>query len=109
MQTFLPYKDFHKSASVLDRQRLGKQRVEALQILQVNLKVDANPTEKVAWKYHPAVIMWRNHNTALLEYLENLHKNEYWTKTELSARMRDAERRSIQLVENHMRRITREK
>lgn len=45
----------------------------------------------------------------LLEYLENLHKNEYWTKPELSARMRDAERRSIKLVENHMRRILREK
>ena len=29
MQTFLPYEDFRASARVLDRQRLGKQRVEA--------------------------------------------------------------------------------
>ena len=34
MQTFLPYPDFARSAAVLDRQRLGKQRVEVLQILK---------------------------------------------------------------------------
>lgn len=28
MQTFLPYQNFVASARVLDRQRLGKQRVE---------------------------------------------------------------------------------
>ena len=33
MQTFLPFPDFQQSAAVLDRVRLGKQRVEALQIL----------------------------------------------------------------------------
>ena len=32
MQTFLPYKSFTKSAQVLDYKRLGKQRVEAMQI-----------------------------------------------------------------------------
>ena len=32
MQTFLPYADFQRSAQVLDYKRLGKQRVEALQI-----------------------------------------------------------------------------
>ena len=34
MQTFLPYSSFYQSARVLDRQRLGKQRVETLQILK---------------------------------------------------------------------------
>lgn len=34
MQTFLPYEDFEQTASVLDRQRLGKQRVETLQLLK---------------------------------------------------------------------------
>lgn len=34
MQTFLPYPDFAESASVLDRQRLGKQRVETLQVMK---------------------------------------------------------------------------
>lgn len=37
MQTFLCYPDFNKSAQVLDYRRLGKQRVEAWQILQINL------------------------------------------------------------------------
>jgi hypothetical protein len=34
LQTFLPYPDFAESAAVLDRMRLGKQRVETLQIAQ---------------------------------------------------------------------------
>lgn len=34
MQTFLPYPDFCGTALVLDRKRLGKQRVEALQVLR---------------------------------------------------------------------------
>ena len=33
MQTFLPYADFAQSAKVLDMKRLGKQRVEVLQLL----------------------------------------------------------------------------
>ena len=32
MQTFLPYADFERTAAVLDVRRLGKQRVEVLQI-----------------------------------------------------------------------------
>ena len=35
MQTFLPEEDFYKTAQSLDRQRLGKQRVETLQIAGV--------------------------------------------------------------------------
>ncbi|HMC68015.1 MAG TPA: pyrimidine dimer DNA glycosylase/endonuclease V, partial [Mycobacteriales bacterium] len=34
MQTFLPYSRFDASAAVLDDLRLGKQRVETLQILR---------------------------------------------------------------------------
>ncbi len=33
MQTFLPYPDFKESFRALDSKRLGKQRVEAFQIL----------------------------------------------------------------------------
>ena len=54
MQTFLPYKDFSRSAKVLDRQRLGKQRVEGLQILQCLLGIGS-----LRWKNHPAVKMWK--------------------------------------------------
>jgi hypothetical protein len=48
IQTFLPYPDFEESAAVLDMKRLGKQRVENLQIIQVltGTKV-ANTTKQV--------------------------------------------------------------
>lgn len=62
MQTFLPYADFVKTAKVLDRQRLGKQRVEAMQILRTR----AGDTS--GWQHHPAVRMWSNHERWLARY-----------------------------------------
>lgn len=62
MQTFLPYSDFARSAQCLDRQRLGKQRVEVLQILGVLCG------QKKGWANHPAVKMWRGYEGALLAY-----------------------------------------
>lgn len=64
MQTFLPYEDFRASARVLDRQRLGKQRVEAKQILQALER----PGEPSGWGRHPAARMWRGYETALAQY-----------------------------------------
>lgn len=52
MQTFLPYPDFARSAAALDPKRLGKQRVEALQVLR------AVTRHTYGWKRHPAVRMW---------------------------------------------------
>ena len=34
MQTFTPYSDFQASARALDNKRLGKQRVEVIQIVR---------------------------------------------------------------------------
>lgn len=62
MQTFLPYADFEASARVLDARRLGKQRVECLQVLR-GLTI---PT--YGWRHHPAVKMWRGHEEALGRY-----------------------------------------
>lgn len=62
MQTFLPYSSFKKTAKCLDNKRLGKQRVEAMQIL----KVLTGETE--AWKNHPAVKMWKGYESALAYY-----------------------------------------
>lgn len=62
MQTFLPFRNFKRSASVLDRQRLGKQRVETMQIMHA--LIDPN----YGWQNHPAVNMWRNHEHSLYEY-----------------------------------------
>lgn len=64
MQTFLPYESFAKTAVVLDYRRLGKQRVEAKQIIQtIELGDKAN-----GWKNHPAVNMWRGYIPALALY-----------------------------------------
>lgn len=72
MQTFLPYADFAESARVLDRQRLGKQRVEAKQILRTLRGITSG------WRNHPAVKMWRGYEVALALY--GLSICEEWTR-----------------------------
>ena len=62
MQTFLPYADFDKSVQCLDFRRLGKQRVEAKQII-ITL------TEGSRWFNHPAVLMWNGYIDALKLYM----------------------------------------
>lgn len=61
MQTFLPYESFTRSAVSLDDKRLGKQRVETLQIMGA-LILDRG------WVNHPATKMWRGYEMALLHY-----------------------------------------
>jgi len=72
MNTFLPYSDYKESAQVLDYRRLGKQRVEAYQILKVNslgpITVKNGIEIKTPWYNHPAVMMWRGHEWALFDY-----------------------------------------
>ena len=62
MNTFLPFANFTDCASVLDRARLGKQRLEVLQILRT-LCGDSN-----GWESHPAVLMWESYEGALSLY-----------------------------------------
>jgi hypothetical protein len=62
MQTFLPYPEFAESAAVLDQRRLGKQRVEVIQIVR------ALTVPTYAWKSHPAVLMWQGYEEALGAY-----------------------------------------
>ncbi len=67
MQTFLPYSSFEQSAQVLDWRRLGKQRVEGMQIINaIN-----NPTQK-GWVNHPATVMWRPYVEALKLYTNTI-------------------------------------
>jgi hypothetical protein len=75
MQTFVPYADFRRCAEVLDDKRLGKQRVETLQIMQVLLRLRWNNTigeieefRPRGWTSHPAVLMWKGYEWALLQY-----------------------------------------
>lgn len=58
MQTFLPFPHFIKSLKTLDNKRLGKQRVECLQMLNDQ------------WANHPACVMWRGYHDALHSYAQ---------------------------------------
>ena len=71
MQTFLPCPGFSESASVLDTKRLGKQRVETIQVLR------ALTVPGYGWRRHPAAAMWAGYEEALVRY--GLDVCEVWT------------------------------
>lgn len=70
MQTFLPYLGkaesayayYEECAGLLDQKRLGKQRVENLQIMKALL------LGGTGWVNHPAVKMWKGYEWSLLMY-----------------------------------------
>jgi hypothetical protein len=62
MQIFLPYPDIEQSARVLDTQRLMKQRVESLQIL------NTLQGKSQGWRSHPAVKMVKDYPAWLCLY-----------------------------------------
>jgi hypothetical protein len=62
VQTFLPYADFERSARSLDQKRLGKQRVETIQVVR------ALTWSGYGWANHPAVLMWKGFEEALGRY-----------------------------------------
>jgi Pyrimidine dimer DNA glycosylase len=62
VQTFLPYPGFLRSAQALDQRRLGKQRVETLQVLRGLTR------PRYGWRHHPAVKMWAGYEEALVRY-----------------------------------------
>lgn len=83
MQTFLPYRDYTKSAACLDRHRLGKQRLETLEILLILNHYDLEGNQvcilpqyvSINWAVrlqshtrHPAVLMWHGYTESLVEY-----------------------------------------
>jgi hypothetical protein len=72
VQTFLPYPGFEDSARALDVKRLGKQRVECIQVIR------GLTWPGYGWRHHPAVKMWRGHAEALGRYA--LTCCEVWTE-----------------------------
>lgn len=70
MQTFLTHVpvwvDFRTTASTLDYRRLGKQRVEGLQIL------NTLTGRSTGWRNHPAVRMWVGHEEVLAHYVMDI-------------------------------------
>lgn len=94
MQTFLPYADFAESLACLDYKRLGKQRVEAKQLIKAITGEIIHATtgaeqiiESVArsagWSNHPAALMWTHyvpalklyHNMAITEWIHRGYNN----------------------------------
>ena len=70
MQTFMPYTSYKETAECLDYRRLGKQRVEAKQIL-IALGIDVGDhkgNKGSRWKNHPAVKMWKGCEASLCHY-----------------------------------------
>lgn len=68
MQTFFPYTSPMMVSVTLDMRRLGKQRVEARQILNI---LDGINKES-SWRNHVAVRMWKGYETALKIYLNHM-------------------------------------
>ncbi|BBX68904.1 MSMEG_6728 family protein [Mycolicibacterium psychrotolerans] len=62
MQTFLPFPGFADSARTLDARRLGKQRVETIQVLR------ALTVPGYGWRHHPAAAMWAGYEEAVVRY-----------------------------------------
>lgn len=67
MQTFITDFDLITSAFNLDMRRLGKQRVEAIQIARVLLGLSDG------WKNHPAVKMWKGYEGFLVRNYLTTH------------------------------------
>jgi hypothetical protein len=66
MQTFLPSGNSLFAAQALDNKRLNKQILEGYQILNV---LAGN---SMGWRNHPAVLMWKGHEGALLDYIKDM-------------------------------------
>lgn len=80
MQTFLPYANFEASAKVLDYKRLGKQRVEAKQILEINTRFIYLRGSNIDKDFKASSISFKT-KEEMLEYKHKLLKSlEMWAK-----------------------------
>jgi hypothetical protein len=70
VNTFIPVDNFEEIAKILDNKRLGKQRVEAMQIINIL----SGKSKSAAWKNHTAVKMWEGHVDALKVYYNAIVK-----------------------------------
>jgi hypothetical protein len=100
MQTFLPVASFEKTAQMLDRQRLNKQALEAWQIMMTNLKLDPQGEfrEPKGWYHHPAALMWKGHDMALLEYIRAM-VTEWWGRGYKSTILDKAEATMVSAID----------
>jgi len=70
----MPFQDFGETANCLDLQRLFKQCVECLQIIQTIQKCqeDTLQVKKIGFRHHPSVLMWYHHTNALKLYFNTM-------------------------------------
>jgi len=69
VNTFIVNESFEVSADNLDNKRLGKQRVEAKQIIDILIYYDEyKEIPKKGFSNHPAVKMWKGYTNALKLY-----------------------------------------
>jgi hypothetical protein len=80
MQTFLPLASYVETAGVLDRLRLGKQRLECRQILTAIVTPSLS-----GWRLHPIVDMWRGHPDSLAHYTNAI--DDEWRRRGYSSTM----------------------
>ena len=73
VNTFITSEDYQVCVTNLDKRRRFKQTVEAKQIIQIIEKL-ANGDNKIAFKHHPIVKIWRNHLESLKEYYNTFLK-----------------------------------
>jgi hypothetical protein len=72
VQPFLPFTDFEETAQSLETRRLGKRRVETLQIVRA-------PTRPgYARRNHPAIRMWREYEEAAHSGLDRFFREPTW-------------------------------
>jgi hypothetical protein len=69
VNTFIVSDDYESTAKILDYKRLGKQRVEAMQLINV-----LENSELTGWKNHPATKQWRGHVNELKKYTNEMIK-----------------------------------
>jgi len=62
MMTFLPYPNYIRSVQSLDYKRLGKQKLECMQIINI---LEGKPSR---YKNHPAIKMWVGYTNSLKYY-----------------------------------------
>ena len=82
VNTFIPLNNYKNIAKVLDNKRLGKQRVEAKQILNI---LEGKQKTK-GFINHPVVEMWRGYEDALKKYYNTII--DEWKKRGFINRMR---------------------
>lgn len=96
MQTFITSFDIKETARILDNKRLGKQRIESIQIAKLCLEINNN-----RWRNHPAVLMWEGYESYLIKVYLYIIMNEWKERGYKNIKCEIDYRRLYELVKNN--------